>query len=368
MSNFRDLIARMAIDAEFARHTRANPDAVARQYHLSHGESEQLRGLADAATSAGPTALGARLSKMGGITTAALSGPFFTGPDTDHDGIVDLLDTDDDNDGIPDASDSKPLVPNLLVTQPHLPPTGPVVTLDPDVTNPTGDADGDKIPNFLDKNDSSTDTTHERWGDNDHDKIPNIDDPDTAGEYILDKIFLDLAGDNDGDGLVNPLDSNDSNPDTTNEALGDKDHDGIYNYLDKFNIKFPVGDIVIHPEVLDPSAGGGTPPPPPPAGDPAPPPAADPAPPAPTGGDSPSTPDIIVNVDVPPAEQVVAAPQQPILLNNDAVGKPVAVPTSDEEGGLGTPILVVGGVALAAGAVAGGIAGKVLSDKGKDEE
>src|SRR5687767_5776791 len=102
MSNFRDLIARMAIDAEFARHARANPDAVARQYHLSHDESEQLRGLADAAASAGPTALGARLSKMGGITSAVLSGPIFTPLDTDHDGIPDAHDIDDDNDGIPD--------------------------------------------------------------------------------------------------------------------------------------------------------------------------------------------------------------------------------------------------------------------------
>src|SRR5688572_197634 len=88
MSNFRDLIARMAIDAEFARHARANPDAVARQYQLGHDEAEQLRGLADAAASAGPVALGARLSKMGGLTSAALSGPFFIGSDTDGDGTA----------------------------------------------------------------------------------------------------------------------------------------------------------------------------------------------------------------------------------------------------------------------------------------
>lgn len=91
MSNFRDLIARMAIDPEFARHTRANPDAVARQYQLSSQESEQLRGLADAAASAGPTALGARLSKMGGLG-AMLGSPLFPGVDTDGDGLPNWLD------------------------------------------------------------------------------------------------------------------------------------------------------------------------------------------------------------------------------------------------------------------------------------
>jgi hypothetical protein len=231
MSNFRDLIARMAIDAEFARHARANPDAVARQYHLSHDESEQLRGLADAAASAGPTALGARLSKMGGITSAVLSGPFFTGPDTDGDGIIDLFDTDDDNDGIPDASDSQPLVPNLMLAEPLVPPTGPIVTLDPDILNPLGDADGDKIPNILDKNDSNTNTTNEAWGDNDKDGIPNLKD-EVANQHALYNLSLSLAGDADGDGIKDPVDSNDSNPNTTNEALGDKDGDGIYNYLD----------------------------------------------------------------------------------------------------------------------------------------
>lgn len=73
MSQFRDLIARMAVDPEFARHTRANPDDVARQYGLTPEETEQLRGLADASASAGPTALGARLSKSG-IGTGGLAG------------------------------------------------------------------------------------------------------------------------------------------------------------------------------------------------------------------------------------------------------------------------------------------------------
>jgi hypothetical protein len=65
MSQFRDLIARMAVDAEFARYARANPDAVSVQYGLTADERGKLRGLADAAAVGGPQALGARLSKSG---------------------------------------------------------------------------------------------------------------------------------------------------------------------------------------------------------------------------------------------------------------------------------------------------------------
>ncbi|MEV6522837.1 hypothetical protein AB0M43_12895 [Longispora sp. NPDC051575] len=65
MSLYRDLIARMAIDDEFAVHARTNPDEVARIYRLGVDETEKLRKLVDARTDAGPTALGARLSKTG---------------------------------------------------------------------------------------------------------------------------------------------------------------------------------------------------------------------------------------------------------------------------------------------------------------
>ena len=104
--------------------------------------------------------------------------------------------------------------------------------------------------------------------------------------------------------------------------------------------------------------------PPPPGGDSTPPPPGDSTPPAP-GGDGPSTPDIIVNVDSPPAGQIAGA-GQPILLADDALAKPVVV-APNEDGGIGTGLLLAGGAAaLAAGAVAGGVAGKVFGDKSKD--
>ncbi len=50
MSRFRDLVARMARDPEFARYVRANPQDVARSYFLSPDEAEMMRRLIDAPT------------------------------------------------------------------------------------------------------------------------------------------------------------------------------------------------------------------------------------------------------------------------------------------------------------------------------
>jgi len=64
----------MAVDSEFARHARANPDRVAKEHGLTAEEAAKLRSLADAG-SGGPMALGARLSKSGfgtsGLAAAA---------------------------------------------------------------------------------------------------------------------------------------------------------------------------------------------------------------------------------------------------------------------------------------------------------
>jgi hypothetical protein len=73
MSRFRDVIARMAVDSEFARHARANPEHVAKEHGLTVEEAAKLRGLADARSGTGPMALGARLSKSG-FGTGGLGG------------------------------------------------------------------------------------------------------------------------------------------------------------------------------------------------------------------------------------------------------------------------------------------------------
>jgi hypothetical protein len=159
MSQFRDLIARMAIDAEFARHARSHPDQVARQYGLSSDEADQLRGLADAADAAGPTALGVRLSKMGGTFDPFTPfQPVIDMGDHDRDGIPNWSDPDDDNDGKPDGSDPTP--------------KGPVFAFQPGVLDSIvfdfGDHDGDGIANYLDSDD-------------DNDGKPDATDPTPKG-------------------------------------------------------------------------------------------------------------------------------------------------------------------------------------------
>ncbi|WP_027341813.1 hypothetical protein [Hamadaea tsunoensis] len=98
MSQFRDVIARMAVDAEFARHARSHPDQVAGEYGLTFDETEKLRGLADASAVSGPTALGVRLSKSG-ITTGGLATALTSGHDLPH---LDLP-AHGDGGGTPDA-------------------------------------------------------------------------------------------------------------------------------------------------------------------------------------------------------------------------------------------------------------------------
>jgi hypothetical protein len=328
MSNFRDLIARMAIDAEFARHARANPDAVARQYRLNPDESEQLRGLADAAASAGPTALGARLSKMGGLISTGLA-------EAVH-------------------FHAEPISPGVLDPG--------VIHIDPDTLDPNGDPDHDGIPNILDAHNNDPNTSNEPWGDYDHDGKPNVYDPQIPGQYNAYKFMLALSPDHDHDGIVDQLDSNDNSPDTSHEALGDNDHDGIPNYLDhRFNL--PIHDLptgVLDPVITDPGGGGtGDPTPPPDSGDHTPPPGdGDHHTPPPV---DPATP---VVVEVPQAE---AAPQQPVMLADDALAKPVA-PQGDGLS-VGEQALIIGGAAIAGGAIVGGVAGVVLNKaKSSDEE
>lgn len=94
------------------------------------------------------------------------------------DGIIDALDLDSDNDGIPDAAEWD--------TDEDASPTDDLCS------NLNLDTDGDGIPNCQDNN-------------ADGDNLPNYRDPDTDGDGFLD--LVEGTGDDDEDGIPNFLDS-----------------------------------------------------------------------------------------------------------------------------------------------------------------
>ena len=99
---------------------------------------------------------------------------------------------------------------------------------------PAGDTDGDGIPDYLDSDSDGDGIPNEveGEGDTDGDGIPDYLDTDSDGDGIPDAI--EGTGDMDGDGLPNYLDTDsdgDSIPDAI-EGTGDVDGDGLPNFLD----------------------------------------------------------------------------------------------------------------------------------------
>ncbi|WP_298607549.1 hypothetical protein [uncultured Thiothrix sp.] len=130
--------------------------------------------------------------------------------DTDGDGKVDILDSDDDNDGVPTALEDKN-------TDGDKNPS----------TNPL-DTDADTVPNYLDTDDDGDKKLTASEDKNlDGDKNPATNPTDTDGDGIPD--YLDAVdadgpnGDKDGDGLSNTLELGLG----TNPNLVDSDADGI---------------------------------------------------------------------------------------------------------------------------------------------
>jgi gliding motility-associated-like protein len=150
--------------------------------------------------------------------------------DSDGDGVGDVTDLDDDNDGIPDTTEG------------------------------SGDADGDGIPNRLDRdsdNDGITDVIEaggidanddgiiDGFADSDGDGLANTVDPTTGGTPLT-------VPDSDGDGRPNFLDldsDNDGLPDIREAGGIDADNNGVVDVLTDTD-KDGIADLV------DPSTGG----------------------------------------------------------------------------------------------------------------
>ncbi len=137
-------------------------------------------------------------------------------PDTDGDGTPNYLDTDDDGDGIPTATED---------------------------TTSTGeqalvDSDGDSVPDYLEPNTVDTDKdgiTNNLDPDDDGDTVPTSDDGTITNDPVA-------PVDTDADGIPNYLDSNDDGDaiptaneetaTTTNPVATDTDSDTIPDYLE----------------------------------------------------------------------------------------------------------------------------------------
>ena len=197
-----------------------------------------------------------------GLTDAQELGPGLTSRDTDGDGVIDPLDPDDDNDGIPTTAER---------------PAGQSIDTDgdgtPDFRDPDDDGDGiptlvessqeagrdtegDGVPAWLDLDsdgDGVTDAVEagaapNRPADSDRNGTPDYLQPDSDSDGVLDatdncrvNANADQADTPDGDGLgdvCDPDDDNDTVPDTREVDLGsdprnpDTDGDSVTDDLE----------------------------------------------------------------------------------------------------------------------------------------
>jgi len=128
--------------------------------------------------------------------------------DTDNDGTPNATDTDDDNDGIPDSVEQGTLVGGVY-TLPDSDGDGL-----PDLADAL-DTDGDGLADNLDTDedgDGLTDNTDPKPLDTDNDGTPNATDTDDDGDGIPDTMEQPGKGlDTDNDGTPNATDTDDDN-------------------------------------------------------------------------------------------------------------------------------------------------------------
>jgi DNA/RNA endonuclease G (NUC1) len=156
--------------------------------------------------------------------------------DNDHDGIGDACDSDDDNDGVPDATDNCPFLANTNQADNDHDGIGDACD---------SDDDNDGVPDATDNcpltaNASQADTDHDGIGDScdaddDNDGVPDLTDncPLTANadqaDTDHDGIGDACENDDDNDGIP---DATDNCPLTANPSQADNDHDGIGDACD----------------------------------------------------------------------------------------------------------------------------------------
>lgn len=162
------------------------------------------------------------------ITNAYINAGCAIEPDRDRDGIVDLIDWDSDNDGIPDSQEDGD--------------TG---------FDATSDEDADGIPNYIDNSDvtasfpawldANGDGVNDVY-DRDSDGIPDAFDLDSDNDGIPDLVEAGGA-DSNGDGLVDGF-SNLTDP----TSLVDTDSDGWWDTYDNAGGAYTGGTLMPYPD------------------------------------------------------------------------------------------------------------------------
>ena len=168
--------------------------------------------------------------------------------DTDKDGQADCVDTDDDNDGVPDATDNCPLVANSNQADNDHDGIGDACD---------ADDDNDGVPDATDNcplvaNSSQADNDHDGIGDpcdtdDDNDGVPDTTDncPLVANPDQLDSDHDGIGdvcdNDKDNDGVPN---ATDNCPFTANPNQADNDHDGVGDSCDPDDDNDGVPDAV----------------------------------------------------------------------------------------------------------------------------
>lgn len=166
------------------------------------------------------------------------------GIDTDGDGMLDISDPDDDNDGVEDASDAFPLEPNESLDTDG---DGTGNNADQDDDNDGVDDINDAFP--LDPNESA-DTDSDGTGNNadqddDNDGVNDSDDAFPLDETESSDLDKDGVGDNsdpdsDGDGVANDIDNcpfvtNPEQENTDGDEFGDACDGGDGAVWNQFN-------------------------------------------------------------------------------------------------------------------------------------
>ncbi len=151
--------------------------------------------------------------------------------DYDKDGILDALDSDSDNDGVADVDEDG----------------GQSI-------DPSGDEDGDGIPNFRDLDDATVTAGLTSTADSNGDGVYDVYDADLDG--IPD--FRDADSDNDGTPDLVEVGGTDSDGDGRIDGLDDSDGDGLPDAIDVDNTGGADSDGDGIDDAFDFSVSGGT--------------------------------------------------------------------------------------------------------------